>query len=357
MESNKQTNPPANAPVQQYPLRIAALAALVGVACIALMYFGEIAPYNALAILLYPFGAALMAAVLCGIPSETKSPIGGMLMLVPLLLPVVVACTLSEASITSTIAFGALMPATAVAIWLPQTRRKGGFLTAAAAAVVGIIVLYVIVCLPGILDGTGAFSLAQGVADELASLMRAQLEPFRLVAELKDTLALYDEALNVLVLSVPLNTTATLCSLGSLGGLLSLVCFYALTRRRREALGLPAPKPFRRWSIPKNYTLGIALLYGMALLMQLFEYTNADAVYNTVNALVGFPLTVQGLSLIAFLLARRKYPSKSLNAVLFVAIALLFPIAQSMLLMIGLFEQFLHVRERDLPTAFPPRQA
>ena len=64
---------------------------------------------------------------------------------------------------------------------------------------------------------------------------------------------------------------------------------------------------------------------------------------------LGFPLLVQGLSMIAFILSMRKYPSKSLNVVVFSAIAILFQFAQSLLTMLGIFEQMLRMRERALP--------
>lgn len=318
------------------PVWTALFAALTGALCAALSCA------DPAGLLLYPLAVALMAACLCA----AGSTLAGLL---PLLPAIAVPFLLGETVGVDTLALALLMPATGAAISLLQKRRLGGFYTAVAAAAAGIACLYAMVCLPGVLDGTGAFARAQAGVESLTATLLQMADPMRGVEEYSSFLTYYDELVRALPEMVPVMTTGVLCSLGALGGLLSTVLFFALTRKKREALGLRAPKPFRLWSIPKQYTGGIVLLYAMALLMQLFGYVNAAAVTQTVNAVLGFPLLVQGLSMIAFILSMRKYPSKSLNVVVFSAIAILFQFAQSLLTMLGIFEQMLRMRERALP--------
>ena len=176
----------------------------------------------------------------------------------------------------------------------------------------------------------------------------------REIDNIDEQIAMYDQLIAALPQSVPVLTTGTLFSFGGAGALLAVVLFFAFTRGRRAALGLAAPRPFRLWNIPRAYTPGLIGLYVLALVLRLFEFANADAVYYAVSALLGVPLVTQGLAMIAFLLSRRRYPSRSLNAVVFAALALLLPMTGSMLSTLGLLEQLVRLRERELPPVSPP---
>lgn len=250
-------------------------------------------------------------------------------------------------------ALGALaLPAAVCAVWYVQTRRLGGFLTASAAAAAAIAGLYAAVCLPGIVDGTGAFTAAQEGVRLLGEAVAAQLAGVPGYAE---SAAIAEQIFSSMYLAVPVLLTGVLCVLGALFGFFTAVLFFAFTRRRRAACGLAAPKPFRLWVIPRRYVPGIVLLYVMALVLRLSGFANADAVYNTVGSLLNLPLMVQGLSLVAFLLSLRSRPGKALSAVTYVLIGVLFPLTSSMLTTVGLFDLFLRFRDRVIPPAAPQR--
>lgn len=250
-------------------------------------------------------------------------------------------------------ALGALaLPAAVCAVWYVQTRRLGGFLTASAAAAAAIAGLYAAVCLPGIVDGTGAFTAAQEGVRLLGEAVAAQLAGVPGYAE---SAAIAEQLFSSMYLAVPVLLTGVLCVLGALFGFFTAVLFFAFTRRRRAACGLAAPKPFRFWVIPRRYVPGIVLLYVMALVLRLSGFANADAVYNTVGSLLNLPLMVQGLSLVAFLLSLRSRPGKALSAVTYVLIGVLFPLTSSMLTTVGLFDLFLRFRDRVIPPAAPQR--
>lgn len=250
-------------------------------------------------------------------------------------------------------ALGALaLPAAVCAVWYVQTRRLGGFLTASAAAAAAIAGLYAAVCLPGIVDGTGAFTAAQEGVRLLGEAVAAQLAGVPGYAESAE---IAEQLFSSMYLAVPVLLTGVLCVLGALFGFFTAVLFFAFTRRRRAACGLAAPKPFRLWVIPRRYVPGIVLLYVMALVLRLSGFANADAVYNTVGSLLNLPLMVQGLSLVAFLLSLRSRPGKALSVVTYVLIGVLFPLTSSMLTTVGLFDLFLRFRDRVIPPAAPQR--
>ena len=241
------------------------------------------------------------------------------------------------------------------AVWYVQTRRLGGFLTASAAAAAAIAGLYAAVCLPGIVDGTGAFTAAQEGVRLLGEAVAAQLALLAGVPGYAESAAIAEQLFSSMYLAVPVLLTGVLCVLGALFGFFTAVLFFAFTRRRRAACGLAAPKPFRLWVIPRRYVPGIVLLYVMALVLRLSGFANADAVYNTVGSLLNLPLMVQGLSLVAFLLSLRSRPGKALSAVTYVLIGVLFPLTSSMLTTVGLFDLFLRFRDRVIPPAAPQR--
>lgn len=316
-------------------------AVLAGVVWCAVLYASV-----SLALFTAPAVAALAAAAMCRLGERP-----GARLLLPLL-PPLLALPLVWPGAGGVIAV-LMLPATALAIWLLQKRRLGGFLTATACAVLAIAALYALVCLPGILDGTGAFAAAQAVVAEAGEFLLQGLAPLRNVAGYAEEIQMLEKLCNAIYLAVPSLLIGMLCLLGAGIGFFAVVLFFACTRAHRDACGIAAPKPFRFWSIPKRYTIGIVLLYGTALLLYLFGYANAEAVYNTVSALLGFPLLVQGLALVAFLLSLRKKRSVALSVIVFTIIGVLFPLTYSMLSTVGLFDQFIRFRERELPPVAP----
>lgn len=342
MDAHSQETDRPQRPALALPVR-AALAALCGAACAALL------AYDPIAFLLYPPAAGLMAALLCE-NGRGRPPVPALLPLAAAALAGCLSGTFGVAAVCRAL----LLPLTALCIWQVQARCLGGFLTAAAAGAAAVACLYGMVCLPGVLDGSGAFAGALAWATEGMTALQTALEPLRGLEQYAGTVAMCDQLLTALPQSVPVLTTGALISFGGAGALLAVVLFFAFTRRRRAALGLHAPQPFRLWNIPRAYTPGLIGLYVLALLLRLFEFANADAVYCAVSALLGVPLVTQGLAMIAFLLARRRYPSRSLNAVVFTVLALLLPVTGSMLSTLGLLEQLVRLRERPLPPVPPP---
>lgn len=300
-----------------------------------------------LALFVSPLAAAFAAAALARQGRSFSA--AALLALLPLFAPAAVLLFGGAAAA----ALGALaLPAAVCAVWYVQTRRLGGFLTASAAAAAAIAGLYAAVCLPGIVDGTGAFTAAQEGVRLLGEAVAAQLAGVPGYAE---SAAIAEQLFSSMYLAVPVLLTGVLCVLGALFGFFTAVLFFAFTRRRRAACGLAAPKPFRLWVIPRRYVPGIVLLYVMALVLRLSGFANADAVYNTVGSLLNLPLMVQGLSLVAFLLSLRSRPGKALSAVTYVLIGVLFPLTSSMLTTVGLFDLFLRFRDRVIPPAAPQR--
>ena len=78
-------------------------------------------------------------------------------------------------SLVSLLCLSALGTVPAFAIVRVQTRKKGGFYTAAAAGGLCALFLYLALCLPGVLSGAGAFAAVQQSTAELGELFLAIL--------------------------------------------------------------------------------------------------------------------------------------------------------------------------------------
>jgi len=114
-------------------------------------------------------------------------------------------------------------------------------------------------------------------------------------------------------------------------------------------------RPFRDWTLPNSMTLGLFILLVGSLILNWAGWAFADGMSNTVNALVGMPLLLQGLCVVDFFLARSQRNAAVGRALTYVGIGLLFSFLQTPLILVGCFEQIFHVRDRI--RGVPPRAA
>lgn len=165
MESYRQTidKKPATAK-PAHPGRTAAWAALLSALCTAL------ACADASALVLYPLATAGTAACLCAARRKLT-------MLLPMAAAMLPPIVLFRPFGAAAAAMMLLIPATGALIGVMQKKHLGGFYTAAAAAAAGIACLYAMVCLPGILDGSGAFFSAQTYAERLSAALLQLADP------------------------------------------------------------------------------------------------------------------------------------------------------------------------------------
>ncbi len=240
----------------------------------------------------------------------------------------------------------------AAVLYALQIRRAGNAYTALTLAGVILVGLYASVCLPGIVSGDGAFAAVQSSIDGLLDFYRGALTQ---VADLDaETAATLNEYIDAFSEAVPTFVVPALCVFAGAMGLGNFLFFRLFCRKHAEIRLMPM-RPFRLWALPRSMMYGLfALLIG-SLILEWSGWQFATSLSNTVNVLVGMPLILQGLCVLDFLLARSRRNVATARTLTYVAVALLFSVAQMPLALLGCFEQLF--RFRDRLQHMPPRTA
>ena len=232
-----------------------------------------------------------------------------------------------------------------IAIWQMHKRKAGGFNSAFAAASVSILGLYCAICLPGILSGAGAFSAAEAAFKDSETLLKEILS----AGATAETQPLIDQYLNVFsayTRSVPTILVPGICMAGCVFGLSNTLFFRAFIRKQAPALGIPPLTPFRNWQVPSSFTLGLAILLVGTLIIHLTGSEYYSAISSTVSALIAFPMGIQGLCFIDYLIERSKRNHTVKRVLIYTACGIFLPLLMTMLVMAGCFEQIFHMRQR-----------
>lgn len=232
-----------------------------------------------------------------------------------------------------------------IAIWQMQKRNKGGFWTSIICAGSILLCLYCSVCLPGILSGEGAFTRVQASIRESAEGFRRLAESMR-TPETASLVQNFNESLNTFIYYIPSIVVPSLIIMSSVLGLVNFLFFRLFIKKIRDSLGISPLLPFSRWSVPKSFTPGFFILLLGSLIMSFTRMTNATGLNIAISALLGFPLLIQGLSVIDFLIARSKSGHKWKRTLIYIGAALLSFFTVSPLITIGCFEQLFRFRER-----------
>lgn len=253
------------------------------------------------------------------------------------------------------LAAGGLAGSTAIAaalIYLLLTRRVSNTYTALTLAGVFLAGLYVAACVPGILDGRGAFA-------DIQAALGSMFEEYRsIIAQMPsvdaEVAVYFSESFDALYQTAPSLVVSALCIFASILGLGNLLFFRLFCRKHPEIVISPMRK-FRDWSLPRSMTFGLfALLIG-SLILDWTGWTFAEGMSNTVNVLVGMPFLLQGLCVLDFLLTRSKKHIARNRTLTYVGIGVLFGFVQTPLIIVGCFDQFF--RFRDRMRGAPPRAA
>jgi uncharacterized protein YybS (DUF2232 family) len=132
---------------------------------------------------------------------------------------------------------------------------------------------------------------------------------------------------------------AFLVTLAATVGTLNLMIPYRLAVRKD--IRLPDIPSFSRWRLPRGTMWGFIIMAVLSLLLMLINQPTGQTVLYTVSSLFLFLFSVQGLSVAAYLMRRG-----NLHPVLRVILCILLYIFLSTLLfVVGVFEQLLHIRE------------
>ena len=232
------------------------------------------------------------------------------------------------------------------------TRRVSNVYTALTLSGVFLAGLYASVCLPGILAGKGAFADVQAAVAPLFDFYHSALAQMPGVDS--QAAALLTETLDAYSKAIPSMVVPALCIFSGVLGLSNLL-FFRLFSRKHAQITLSPMRAFRDWTLPRSMTFGLfALLIG-SLILEWTGWAYADSLSNTVDAIVGMPLLLQGLCVVDFLISRSPKNVTLGRALAYSAIGVLFGLAQTPLILVGCFDQIF--RFRDRMRGVPPRAA
>ena len=252
-------------------------------------------------------------------------------------------------------AAGAMAGSAAMAaalIYFLLTRKVSNTYTALTLAGVFLTGLYVAACVPGILDGRGAFA-------DIQAAMGAMFDSYRsIIAQMPsadaEVAAYLSDSFDALYQAAPSLVVSAFCIFASILGLGNLL-FFRLFCRKHPEISISPMRKFRDWSLPRSMTFGLLSLLIGSLVLSWTGWTFADGMSNTVNVLVGMPFLLQGLCVLDFLLSRSKKHIARNRTLTYVGVGVLFGFVQTPLILIGCFDQFFRFRERL--RGAPPRAA
>lgn len=240
---------------------------------------------------------------------------------------------------------------TGAVILLMQTRKLGNGNTALCAAGAALLGLYGVVCMPGVVAGTGAFETVQTYANEIIKAYQSALHAMEgLPAE---ALTMLDGYLDALCASISSYVVPALCAAAGVIGL-SGTLFFRLFAQRRPKGTLAPMRAFRFWEMPRSMMFGLLVLLLGSLVLEWTGWGYAEGLTGVVNVLVAMPLMLQGLCVVDFFLCRNPRSLTLKRTLVYTAIVVLFSVLQTPLMLTGCMEQIFRLRTR---ASTPPRAA
>ena len=255
--------------------------------------------------------------------------------------PVVVAAGLSGAAILA-----------AVLVYVLLTHGFSNSDTVLVLSGVFLVGLYVAICLPGVLEGRGAFADIQASIASLTDFYRTaasqmtQLNP--------DGAKLVLDIMNEMYAEVPSSFVAVLCIFASVFGLSNLL-FFRLFCRKQTQVSLSPIREFRDWSMPRSMMLGLFAMLILSLILEIAEVPFAEWFGVTANVLLAIPLFLQGISVIDFLIVRAQKNVTLTRTLIYVLLGVLYQFMLYPLVLVGCFDQIFRLRDRM--RGMPPRAA
>ena len=271
-----------------------------------------------------------------------------------MLLPAAVFASATYALGTIVIAAG-LAGAAALAsvlLYVLLTRGISNSETVLLLCGVFLLGLYTAICLPGVLEGRGAFADIQasiGALNDFYHAAAAQMPQLN-----ADGMRLITDAMDAMYDAVPSGFVAVLCVFASVLGLSNLL-FFRLFCRKQAQISLSPIRPFRDWTLPRNMTLGLFGMLILSLVMELADWSFAEGFGVTANVLLAIPLFLQGISVVDFFIVRAKKNVTLVRTLTYVGLGVLYQFVLFPLVLVGCFDQIFRLRDRM--RGMPPRMA
>ena len=253
----------------------------------------------------------------------------------------VVAAGLSGAAVVAT-----------VLLYVLLTHGVSNSETALLLCGVFLVGLYVAICLPGVLEGRGAFADIQASVGAMNDFYRSALAQMPQLNQ--DWAKVMLDAMDEMIAAVPSSFVAVLCIFASVFGLSNLL-FFRLFCRKQTQISLTPMRPFRDWTLPRSVTLGLFAMLILALVMEIAEFEYAEGFGITANVLLAIPLFLQGISVVDFFIVRAQKNVTLMRALTYVALGVLYQLVLYPLILVGCFDQIFRLRDRL--RGVPPRAA
>lgn len=272
------------------------------------------------------------------------------LMLLPAALYMAAMFTLESLAVAGGLSGAALI--CAVLVYVLLTNRFGNADTALVLSGVFLIGLYTVICLPGILDGRGAFADIQAAMSSLRAFYAAAAAQVPQVSA--EAVSAVLDTMDLIHDSVPVGFVAVLCVFASVLGLGNLLFFRALCKKQ-EQIRLSPMRAFRDWTMPRSMMMGLFMMLIVSLILEFSEWTFAASFSVTVNTLLAIPLFLQGISVVDFFIVRAQRNITTMRTLTYVAIGILYQFVLYPLVLVGCIDQIFRLRERM--RGIPPRAA
>ena len=256
---------------------------------------------------------------------------------------------------TTAAAFSVLFVGIAAVIYGMMKAKKPHAYVVLAAMGAAMVGLYMLVCMPGILSGDGAFAEAQRITDDSIKFMQDAVRTAKSMGAAfdEDALKLLDSYYAAFSADVPKLVVPALAVIAGVIGLANVLFFRLFARKYVEAFHILPLHPFREWRVPNGLTAGLFIMLIGALILNFTGWDYAEGLVGTIEILAVLPFLLQGVCVTDFLIARRSKNPVSMRVVIYILMVILFGAFRTPLLIVGAMDQLLRIRDRA--NGIPPQ--
>ncbi|MDL2258833.1 YybS family protein [Eubacteriales bacterium OttesenSCG-928-K08] len=239
-------------------------------------------------------------------------------------------------------------------LYLMLRKKRSYFDTAMFTSALVTVLLYVVVSLQDYIDGTPAFYNAQLLFSEVwestTQQMRMLLEQpgqsfYGMPALTEAQLNEFERMGRMIVAQTPTYMPMVLCFMGAATGLSNtLLCVRFCKNTKAQ---LRPTHPFAFWRLPKSFMQGLLVMGGGLILAAIIGISSLDAVLFAVLVVALVPLSLQGVATYWLLMGARRSAS-AMRTIMLVLLVLTLPFSVVMMAIVGIIEQFMHLRRRAL---------
>lgn len=233
--------------------------------------------------------------------------------------------------------FIAFAPMTIIIIYGIKNRRKSIEILAASSVVFFIIMLLMI----SYLRGVSGINIAIELENNLKNILDVQVDMFKDMdltnLELQRVKDLLENAYKYMLMIVPSMIIIVALLISYINYYLSAILL------RKINIGVVNIPRFSKFRLPNNIVPGILIMFLGAYLTKNIEGFNFDAILANLVLLVGFMIYIQGLSVIDYLMAKKKVANAF--RIVFLLISVFFTPLVSIISILGLLDIFIDFRK------------